>query len=402
MTDIIPISPEEADLRDAVRQVASKYGHKYFVDCATSHKEPTELYEELGAAGFLGVHLPEEYGGGGAGLAELCAVIEEVSAAGCPLLMMVIAPAICGSIIAAHGSPELKQTWLPGLANGTQTMSFAITEPDAGSNTHALSTTARRDGNDYVISGTKYWISGADQADAILLVTRDGDAGGGGGADASTGGGGGGGGGRDTPMSMFVVPAGSPGLTMHAIEAELVQPEKQFTVFLDQVRVPATALVGPAGKGFRAVFAGLNPERVTAAAISNGISRYALERATRYARERAVWKTPIGAHQGVAHPLAECHIAVTQARLLTARAAELADAGDRSGEAVNMAKFAAAEASLKTLDQAIQVHGGNGLSREYGLADLWFLARMLRTAPTSREMVLNFVAQHSLGLPASY
>ena len=389
MTDIIPISPEEADLRDAVRRVAGKYGHKYFVDCATSHKEPTELYEELGAAGFLGVHLPEEYGGGGAGLAELCAVIEEVSAAGCPLLMMVIAPAICGSIIAAHGSPALKQAWLPGLANGTKTMSFAITEPDAGSNTHALSTTARRDGDDYVISGTKYWISGADQADAILIVTRD--------ADAAAE--------RDTPMSMFVVPAGSPGLTMHAIEAELVQPEKQFTVFFDQVRVPATALVGQAGKGFRAVFAGLNPERVTAAAISNGISRYALERATRYARERAVWKTPIGAHQGVAHPLAECHIAVTQARLLTARAAELADtlgAGGQSAEAVNMAKFAAAEASLKTLDQAIQVHGGNGLSREYGLADLWFLARMLRTAPTSREMVLNFVAQHSLGLPASY
>jgi alkylation response protein AidB-like acyl-CoA dehydrogenase len=399
MTDIIPISPEEADLRDAVRRVAGKYGHKYFVDCATSHKEPTELYEELGAAGFLGVHLPEEYGGGGAGLAELCAVIEEVSAAGCPLLMMVIAPAICGSIIAAHGSPELKQAWLPGLANGTKTMSFAITEPDAGSNTHALSTTARRDGDDYVISGTKYWISGADQADAILLVTRDGD------AASGSGSGSGSEAGRDTPMSMFVVPAGAPGLSMHAIEAELVQPEKQFTVFFDQVRVPATALVGQAGKGFRAVFAGLNPERVTAAAISNGISRYALERATRYARERAVWKTPIGAHQGVAHPLAECHIAVTQARLLTARAAELADtlgAGGQSAEAVNMAKFAAAEASLKTLDQAIQVHGGNGLSREYGLADLWFLARMLRTAPTSREMVLNFVAQHSLGLPASY
>jgi alkylation response protein AidB-like acyl-CoA dehydrogenase len=386
MTDILPMSPEQADLREAVRRVAGKYGHKYFVECATSHKEPTELYEELGAAGFLGVHLPGEYGGGGAGLAELCVVIEEVSAAGCPLLMMVIAPAICGSIIAAHGSPELKQAWLPGLANGTRTMSFAITEPDAGSNTHALTTTSRRDGDDYVISGTKYWISGPDQADAILVVTRDGDAAPG----------------RDTPMSMFVVPAGSPGLTMHAIEAELIQPEKQFTVFFDQVRVPAGALVGEAGQGFRAVFSGLNPERVTAAAISNGISRYALERATRYARERSVWKTPIGTHQGVAHPLAECHIAVTQARLLTARAAELADAGDRSGEAVNMAKFAAAEASLKTLDQAIQVHGGNGLSREYGLADLWFLARMLRTAPTSREMVLNFVAQHSLGLPASY
>jgi alkylation response protein AidB-like acyl-CoA dehydrogenase len=161
-------------------------------------------------------------------------------------------------------------------------------------------------------------------------------------------------------MSMFVVPARAPGLTMHVIEAELIQPEKQFTVFFDDVRVPAGALVGEAGQGFRAVFAGLNPERVTAAAIRNGISRYALERATQYARDRSVWKTPIGAHQGVAHPLAECYIAVTQARLLTARAADLADAGDSTGEAVNMAKFAAAEASLKTLDQAIQVHGGNG------------------------------------------
>ena len=394
MADILPISPEQADLRRAVRQIADKYGHRYFVECATSHKEPTELYGELGAGGFLGVHLPAEYGGGGAGLGELTAVIEEVSAAGCPLLMMVIAPAICGSIIAAHGSPELKRAWLPGLADGTRTMSFAITEPEAGSNTHALATTARRSGDAYVISGTKYWISGADQADAILVVTRDAgkDAGKDAGATA----------GRPTPMSMFVVPAGAPGLTMHAIEAELIQPEKQFTVFFDDVRVPAGALVGEAGQGFRAVFAGLNPERVTAAAISNGISRYALERATQYARDRSVWKTPIGAHQGVAHPLAECYIAVTQARLLTARAAELADAGDSTGEAVNMAKFAAAEASLRTLDQAIQVHGGNGLSREYGLADLWFLARMLPTAPTSREMVLNFVAQHSLRLPESY
>jgi alkylation response protein AidB-like acyl-CoA dehydrogenase len=384
--NIVASSPEVSELRAAARRVADKYGHKYFVDCATAHREPTELYEELGAAGFLGVHLPEEFGGGGAGLTELTAVIEEVSAAGCPLLMMVIAPAICGSIIAEHGSAELKRVWLPGLADGTKKMSFAITEPDAGSNTHALSTTARRDGDSYVINGTKYWISGPDQADAILVVCRD--------ADAVSD--------RYTPMSIFVVPSGTPGLTMHVIEAELIQPEKQFTVFFDDVRVPASAMVGEAGCGFRVVFSGLNPERVTAAAISNGISRYALDRATSYAKERTVWKTPIGAHQGISHPLAECYIAVTQARLLTARAAEIADSGLDASEAVNIAKFAAAEASLKALDQAIQVHGGNGLSREYGLADLWFLARMLRTAPTSREMVLNFVSNHSLGLPVSY
>jgi alkylation response protein AidB-like acyl-CoA dehydrogenase len=385
-SEIVASTPELKELRASARKIAEKYGHKYFVDCATAHKEPTELYEELGSAGFLGVHLPEEYGGGGGGLVELTSVIEEVSAAGCPLLTMVISPAICGSIIAAHGSEELKQAWLPSLANGTKTMSFAITEPDAGSNTHAMTTSSHRDGADYVISGTKYWISGPDQTDAILLVTRDND------ADWE----------KYTPMSIFIVPAGAQGLSMQVIEAELIQPEKQFTVFFDDVRVPASEMVGEASKGFRAVFSGLNPERVTAAAISNGISRYALDRATRYATDRAVWKTPIGAHQGISHPLAKCYIAVTQARLLTARAAEMADAGEDSAEAGNIAKYAAAEASLKALDQAIQVHGGNGLSREYGLADLWFLARMLRTAPTSREMVLNFVANHSLHLPASY
>jgi alkylation response protein AidB-like acyl-CoA dehydrogenase len=386
VNQIVPSTPELDELRSAVRQLTGKYGHQYFTECATAHREPTELYEELGAAGFLGVHLPEQYGGGGGGLVELTAVIEEVSAAGCPMLMMVISPAINGSIIAEHGSAELKQAWLPGLASGTRTMAFAITEPDAGSNTHAITTTSRRDGDGYVLSGTKYWISGADQADAILVVTRDGDAGPG----------------KYTPMTIFVVPKDTPGISMNVIEAELIQPEQQFTVFLDHVRLPASAVVGEPGQGFRAVFSGLNPERVTAAGISNGISRYALEKATQYAKDRAVWKTPIGAHQGISHPLAQCYIAVTQARLLTSRAAQMCDAGEDSAEAVNMAKYAAAEASLQTLDQAMQVHGGNGLSREYGLADLWFLARMLRTAPTSREMVLNFVASHSLGLPASY
>jgi alkylation response protein AidB-like acyl-CoA dehydrogenase len=386
MVDIVPTTPELTALRSAVRQIVDRYGFPYFLECARAHKEPTELYEELGAAGFLGMHLPEEYGGGGAGLTETCVALEEIAAAGCPLLMLVVSPAICGAIIAAHGSPQLKQEWLPGLADGTRTMAFAITEPDAGSNTHALAVTARRAGEDYLINGTKYWTSGADQTDAILVVCRD--------ADAAAG--------KHTPMSMFVVSAGSPGLSMTPIEAELVQPEKQFTVFFDDVRVPAGTLVGEAGKGFRAVFSGLNPERVTAAAMSNGISRYALDKAVRYACERSVWNTPIGAHQGLSHPMAECYMAVTQARLLTARAAELCDSGANAAEAVNIAKYAAAEAVIRTLDQAIQVHGGNGMSREYGLAPLWFLARMLRTAPTSREMVLNFVAEHSLGLPTSY
>jgi alkylation response protein AidB-like acyl-CoA dehydrogenase len=180
-------------------------------------------------------------------------------------------------------------------------------------------------------------------------------------------------------------------------------PETSFTVFFDDVELGADALVGEAGQGLKQVFAGLNPERVCAAAINNGIARYALERGAQQARDRAVWATPIGSHQGIAHPLAKAFISVQQARLMTARAAQLYDQRSAdAGEAANMAKLAAADASLEALDQAIQVHGGNGMAIEYGLADLWFIARLHKTAPVSREMILNFVAQHSLGLPKSY
>jgi alkylation response protein AidB-like acyl-CoA dehydrogenase len=179
-------------------------------------------------------------------------------------------------------------------------------------------------------------------------------------------------------------------------------PERQFTLFFDDVKLDASALIGELNDGLRQVFTGLNPERITAAAVANGISRYALTKASDYARERSVWGVPIGAHQGVAHPLAEAYIQVELARLATWRAADLYDSGEDPGEASNIAKFSASEAVLKALDSSIQTHGGNGLTTEFGLADLWFVARLLKTAPISREMILNFVGQHSLELPKSY
>jgi len=181
-----------------------------------------------------------------------------------------------------------------------------------------------------------------------------------------------------------------------------VSPDKQFTVYLDDVAVGEDALIGAAGNGLRQVFDGLNPERILVGALSSGIGRYALGKAVDYARQRSVWSTPIGAHQGIAHPLAECHVGIELARMATARSAQLFDAGEPAGEAANIAKYAASEAALKALDQAIQTHGGNGLAHEYGLAELWFVTRLMRTAPVSREMVLNFIAQTSLGLPRSY
>jgi alkylation response protein AidB-like acyl-CoA dehydrogenase len=313
-------------------------------------------------------------------------VIEELAAHGMPLLIAVISPAICGSILAAHGSDEMKAAWLPGIASGVRKMAFALTEPDAGSNSHNVTTTARREGEGWVISGGKYYISAADECEALLLVSKD--------ADLTADG--------RSPLSLFVVPTHAPGLTMQPIDTALTSPDRQFTVFLDNVRVGQESLIGQAGKGLRQVFAGLNPERIMAAAICNGVGRYAVAKARDYACQRQVWSTPISAHQGIAHPLAESYIAVELARLATTQAAALFDAGQPAAEAANIAKFAAADAGLKALDQAIQTHGGNGLAREYGLADLWFITRLMRTAPVSREMVLNFVAHHSLELPQSY
>ncbi|MCX6464861.1 MAG: acyl-CoA dehydrogenase, partial [Pseudonocardiales bacterium] len=311
---------------------------------------------------------------------------EELAAAGCPLLMTVVSPTICGTIIQAYGSDELKARWLPGIASGEIIMSFAITEPDAGSNSHNISTHAKKVGGEWVLNGTKYYISGVDEAEAILVVTRTST------DDRGRG-----------RLSLIVVPTDAPGLTRTVIPVQAVTPEKQFTLFFDDVRVPAENLIGEENDGLRQVFMGLNPERIMGAALGNGIGRYALDKASNYARERKVWDVPIGSHQGVSHPLAHAKIQVELARLMTQRAASLHDAGDPgSGEASNMAKYAAAEAGILALDQAIQTHGGNGMATEYGLATLWGPARLMRTAPISREMILNYVAQHSLKLPRSY
>jgi alkylation response protein AidB-like acyl-CoA dehydrogenase len=384
---LIHDDPEHKAIRETVAAIAEKFGPRYFLERGRGGGNIDELWAELGQAGLLGVHLPAEYGGGGGGMAEAVVVVEELAANGMPLLIWVVSPAICGSILAAHASESMKREWLPGLADGTRKMAFGITEPDAGSNSHDLATTARRDGDGWVISGQKYYISAVDQAEALLLVTRD--------ADHSSS--------DKNKLSIFVVPTDAPGLTMQHIPTSIVSPDRQFTVFLDQVRVGPEALVGEAGKGMRQVFSGLNPERILVGAICGGVGRYAVQRAVDYAVQRQVWSTPIGAHQGIAHPIAQAHVDVEVSRLATRHAAELADARHPGvGEAANIAKLTASEAALRALDQAIQTHGGNGVSQEYGLSDLWFVTRLMRSAPVSREMVLNFVAQTSLGLPRSY
>ncbi|MFF7233258.1 acyl-CoA dehydrogenase family protein [Streptomyces sioyaensis] len=387
MSNPVIESEEHRALRKAVAALGKRYGREYIAQTVAVGGHADALWAEAAKLGYLGVNLPQEYGGGGGGIAELSLVLEELGAAGCPLLMLVVSPAICGTVIARFGTEEQKRTWLPGLADGTRTMAFGITEPDAGSNSHRITTTARREGDNWVLNGRKVFISGVDIADATLIVGRT--------EDAATG--------RLKPC-LFIVPRETPGFGRRPIDMELAAAEKQFELTLDEVRLPADALVGDEDAGLLQLFAGLNPERIMTAAFALGMGRYALGRALDYARTRQVWKEPIGAHQAIAHPLAQAHIELELARLMMQKAAHLYDAGDDmgAGEAANMAKYAAAEAAVHAVDQAVHTLGGNGLTREYGLASMITAARVARIAPVSREMILNFVSHQSLGLPKSY
>ncbi|WP_030609931.1 acyl-CoA dehydrogenase family protein [Streptomyces sclerotialus] len=380
---------EQRALREAVAALGKRYGRAYFTQVVADGKHTDELWAEAAKLGYLGVNLPEEYGGGGGGITELAVVLEELGAAGCPLLMLVVSPAICGTVIARFGTEEQKRQWLPGLADGSRKMAFGITEPDAGSNSHRITTTARRDPETggWILNGRKVFISGVDIAEATLIVGRT--------EDARTG---------KLKPCLFIVPRDTPGFSRSPIDMELAAPEKQFELVLDDVRLPADALVGDEDAGLLQLFAGLNPERIMTAAFALGMARYALGRAVEYARDRQVWKVPVGAHQAIAHPLAQCHIDIELARLMMHKAAHLYDAGDDmgAGEAANMAKYAAGEAAVKTVDQAVHTLGGNGLTAEYGLASMITAARVARIAPVSREMILNFVSHQSLGLPKSY
>jgi alkylation response protein AidB-like acyl-CoA dehydrogenase len=381
------LTPEQAQLRDAVAALGKRYGHKYFVEKAKTGGHTTELWAEAGKLGYLGVSLPEEHGGGGGGVTELAVVTEELAAAGCPLLLLVVTPAIVGSILARHGTPAQRERYLPAIADGSEKIAFAITEPEAGSNFHRLATVATRDGDEWILNGRKCFISGVDESAHVLVVART--------ADAATG--------RLKP-ALFLVPVDAPGFTRSKLDMEILSPENQWLLYFDNVRLPADALIGDEDTGLPALFTGLNPERITVAAMGAGTARYALTQAAGYASGRSVWGRPIGTHQGVAHPLAHAHVQVELARLMVYKAASLYDAGRdlEAGVAANMAKYAVGEASALAVDTAIQTLGGNGMTTEYGVATLLGAVRAARIAPVSREMILNFVSQHLLGQEKSY
>jgi alkylation response protein AidB-like acyl-CoA dehydrogenase len=377
-----------ANIREAVRGVTAKWGRGYYLDAARRNVAPTEMYEEMSRQGLFALGVAEEHGGLGGGLTATAAVMEAMSAVGTPPMLFSLT-SFARQAILRHGTQDqIDQHVRPSLT-AERTFCFALTEPDAGTNTFAMRTSARRlDDGGYLLNGHKTFISGADQADYIMVVARMA------GPD--------GGGPTGRAMSIFVLPRDTLGVTMSPLSIDWKAPERQFSIWFDDVLLPEDALIGKEGEGLAAMFASLNAERVVISAWTLGLGDYALHKGVEYAKIRAPWGPPIGTYQGVAHPLARAKANLEAARVMTYRAAEAFDRGESPGTEANIAKLLASEASYAALDASMQVHGGSALDEETDVITLYPMIRLLRIAPLNNESVLNYIATHVLGLPRAY
>jgi acyl-CoA dehydrogenase len=388
--------PESAlAVREGVAAIGAKYDLDYWDRCDADHRWPEEAWRDLATGGWLGLAVPEEYGGAGQGLLELAVALETLArsgAGGAASFMYLLTPAFGALTLTRHGTAEQKAEFLPRLAAGSLETCFALTEPDAGSNAVNITTRARRDGDHYIVSGQKIWISGVERADHMMLVTRTIPA-----AEARP---------RANGFTILLVDvkaalaAGT--LTFQPIPKLGTNTVQSSMVFLDEVRVPADRVIGTPDAGFAVLWDILNPERVLAAAGGVGGAELALEVAVKYAVDRAPFGTPIGANQGVAFPLAKIKAQTELARLMAYKAAWLWDNGLPCGSEANIAKLTAAEAAWQSADRAFQTHGGMAYSLEYPVARLFRDARIGKNIPVAEEMVLAHIAQHDLGLPKSY
>ncbi|WP_067471639.1 acyl-CoA dehydrogenase family protein [Actinomadura hibisca] len=388
--------PETAiAVREGVQAIARKYDQGYWDRCDAEKRWPEEVWRELVQGGWHSLAIPEEYGGAGQGLLELAVALESLAAGGAggaASFLYLLTPAFGGLTIARHGTEEQKGEFLPAIAAGELETAFAITEPDAGSNAVNITTHARRDGDHYVVTGQKIWISGVERADFLVLVTRTIPA-----AEAKP---------RTNGFTVLLVDvkqAVADGtLTFQPIPKLGTNTVASNMVFLDQVRVPADRVLGEVDQGFAVLWDILNPERILAAASGVGFGELVLEIACDYARDRAPFGRPIGANQAVAFPLAKVKAQVELARLMTYKAAWLWDRGRPCGSEANIAKLTAADAAWQAADRAFQTHGGMAYSLEYPVARMFRDARIAKNIPVAEELVLAHIAQHELGLPKSY
>jgi acyl-CoA dehydrogenase len=384
------LSEEHQLIRAAVQKVCGDFPDAYWSSCDAEQRFPWEFYDAMASAGWIGIAIPEAYGGSGRGITEASLVLEEVAASGAAmngatplhLSMFGMHPVV------KHGSEEMKQKYLPDVARGALHVAFGVTEPDAGTDTTSITTFARRDGDHYLVRGRKVWTTKALEAERVLLLVRT------------------------TPKDQAA--RRTDGMTL--LLAELQRPEVTITpidklgrnavatceVVYDDLPVRLSDRVGEEGQGFRYLLDGLNAERILIAAEALGIGRAALRRAVNYANERVVFGRPIGRNQGVAFPLGEARMRLDAAELMVRKAAWLLDSGQPCGAEANMAKWLAADAAFQAADQAVQTHGGFGYAREYHVERYWREARLMRIAPISQEMILNYVTEHVLGLPRSY
>jgi acyl-CoA dehydrogenase len=382
---------EQRMIREFVADLAKKYDRKYWLQKAETKEFPHEMWDEIARNGYFGLIIPEEYGGGGGSTEDLRIFIEELGRQGIVTLHFISFFMDC-ILLMKHGNEQQKKKFLTEMASGTY-FSFAITEPNAGTNSFKIKTEARKEGDYYVLNGQKLFITGANESKYMIVITRttpyenvkDSD--------------------KRKGFSLFVVDSHSDGITKYPQDVEIVAPERQYTVFFDNVKVPAENLIGEENEGFSCLFSGLNLERIIIASYSLGIGKHVLDKGVRYAKERILFDAPIGSYQAIQHPLSRAMVALEQASLTNQMAARLADQGEKDkivGRYANIAKLTASEAAFQACDTAIQVHGGSGLTRDYDVITFLPIVRALRIAPVNNEMVLNYISEHQLGLPKSY
>lgn len=383
-------SEEQSMIRDQVRQLANRFDLDYWLDRDRTKSYPHDFYQAFADAGWLGIAIPEAYGGAGLGIIEGCILLHEICASGAgtsgasPVHFSIFPP----MPVVKFGTEDMKMRFLPAIAKGEMKMGFSITEPDAGTDTTRITTRAVRDGDEYVITGRKVWSTNLQNADRTLLLART------------------------TPydevgkktlgMSLFMLDLKSPGIEIREIEKLGRHSVDSNELYLDEVRVPATDLVGEEGQGFYHLISGLNPERLLIAAEAIGIGRAALDLAVKYGNERIVFNRPIGMNQGIQFPLARAYAKLETAQLMIQKGAWLYDNDHPCGPESNIAKHEAAEAGFEACDAAVQTHGGMGYAREFHVERLWREVRLYKLAPVSQEMALNYIGEHVLQLPKSY
>jgi len=375
---------------EAASDIARDFGPEYWREKDKKHEFPEDFWKTLVEAGFPGIIIPENYGGSGMGMYEMVLAMETLVSEGCGLAgewFLCLSSIFGGLSIVQHGNEDQKKKYLPKIAAGLE-FCLALTEPDAGTNTLNTRTSAVKDGSDYIINGQKMFISGADRAKGMVLITRTTPS-----EKVAK---------RTLGLSLFLVDLPNPAVEIIPIEKHGINYSKTFEVYFSDLRIPQESMLGEPDKGWYLILDTLNPERMSFSAASCGIGLLAIRKAVEYAKERKVFREPIGSHQAIQFPLAEAKSKIEAARLLNFKAAWLFDKKLPCGAEANMAKVAAVEAGTEAVYHAMQAFGGYGYATEYDVERWWREVNLIRLAPVTHQMALAFIGEHVLGLPKSY